>query len=760
MKKRLSIVGLLVLFMALAIACGNEPAADEAAPEPTASPTQPVAGQVQVDKDPPLAKEQAVAEPATKAAPEPEAPPLKKQVSGVYAHPSGAFSVRAFGSEYEEIDPFTFFYGPTGLVIAFYDNTTVDLNDNTLDDTVAQFLRQAFVEPGVLNDFEAYTAEAEVVNDGYLVYFTYTSNELGDGEGEIFITQAGQTAGMVLLAPNYSAAADAWFESVESFAIGAEPAANVPPAAEKPASTGRSQTYASDSGFRPPINGFSFFNYGNDEVSYNLTAAELRRMFGDQVCASLAGGACSLTPPARQWLEKMNGYMDGGHCEGMAVLSSLMYYDKISPETFGGNTAHELRLSNEALQREIAYWWTTQGVSPAAAQLVNDSPAVVLDTLIDSFSQGQAASEAWVMGIYKSDFTGGHAITPFAVEDQGDGLYQVLVYDNNFPDESRILKIDRNDNTWQYQASTNPDEPTERYDGTAELQNLELVAVFPRLKQQDCPFCAGAESAGRLTPGLASQQPKFYEIWLEGDADLLIIDEAGQRIGFDNGRFINEIPGAHTLNFRFQGVNVWEADEEPVYRVPVGTAFEIIIDASRMKAPGISDVSMIGPGFFLAVEEIWLEPGDQDSIFVETDQSRHHLTYGTDYADSPLIILGVETPAADFAFLVQATELVGAEDTFDVAIDLDVGDFIIDTGFNVESSTYDVAVLRIDDDGDHIFAGPDLVMEPDTTLFLNYLEWKEDGSVMYADFDNNNDGQIDETFELPDEGEDTSFFDD
>jgi len=111
---------------------------------------------------------------------------------------------------------------------------------------------------------------------------------------------------------------------------------------------------AADSGFRPERDGFGFENYGNDSVSYNLTPAELQRMFGDQVCAYLDGDECTLTPPAKQWMNETNNYMDGGHCEGMAVLSSLMYYDYADPNNFGASTPNDLSLSNAELQQEIA----------------------------------------------------------------------------------------------------------------------------------------------------------------------------------------------------------------------------------------------------------------------------------------------------------------------------------------------------------------------------------------------------------------------
>ena len=41
----------------------------------------------------------------------------------------------------------------------------------------------------------------------------------------------------------------------------------------------------------------------------------------------------------------------------------------------------------------------------------------------------------------------------------------------------------------------------------------------------------------------------------------------------------------------------------------------------------------------------------------------------------------------------------------------------------------------------------------DEAAYLNYLEWIEDGSVMFADFDYQNDGEIDESVELADEAD-------
>ena len=85
--------------------------------------------------------------------------------------------------------------------------------------------------------------------------------------------------------------------------------------------SGQPQTInATDSGFRPDINGFSFQNYGSDIPTVGLTPKDMQRMFGDKVIASNAGGKIILTPPANRWMIEANNAMADGHCEGMAVL--------------------------------------------------------------------------------------------------------------------------------------------------------------------------------------------------------------------------------------------------------------------------------------------------------------------------------------------------------------------------------------------------------------------------------------------------------
>ena len=107
-------------------------------------------------------------------------------------------------------------------------------------------------------------------------------------------------------------------------------------------------------------------------------------MFGDKVIASNASGSIVLTPPANRWMMEANNAMADGHCEGMAVLSELIYYDKVNPLTLGSKDTADLSLDNQNVQSEIAYWWATQVTSPGGSKTVDDSPNAVLKTLDDA----------------------------------------------------------------------------------------------------------------------------------------------------------------------------------------------------------------------------------------------------------------------------------------------------------------------------------------------------------------------------------------
>src|SRR5262249_14663871 len=236
--------------------------------------------------------------------------------------------------------------------------------------------------------------------------------------------------------------------------------------------------------------------------------------------------------------------------DGTGNLSLMFYMKNEMIGDYGGEKTEVLSLQgNDKLQREIAYWFATQYLQPASdAEVRGKTPSEILDMLTEGLKKGVSIDSAFVIGIYQENFTEGHAVTPYAIQDRGNGISWIMVYDNNFPKEERHIEVDRNANTWLYYASTSPDVPESEYKGDAQTGTLTFTPNTARLQPFICPFCGDYESSKAAGLALAAQQ--YNEIWSEGHAELLITDGNGKRLGYDNGKLYQEIPGSSFIASR------------------------------------------------------------------------------------------------------------------------------------------------------------------------------------------------------------------
>src|SRR5260221_531998 len=292
----------------------------------------------------------------------------------------------------------------------------------------------------------------------------------------------------------------------------------------------------------------------------------MRRLIGDAVCATINGDTCVLIPRMQQLMDTLNGKMGGGHCEGMAVLSTIFFAGKEKASDFGQDKATGLPFdSNVKLQREIAMWFATQFLNSVGDATIKDkTPKEVLDILTKALTD---RSEYYVVHIFQPGYKNGHAITPYEVQDMGGGLFRVMVYDNNWPkDQNRFVEIDTNANTWSYLAATDPSVPESLYKGDAASKTLQLAPINMRVSKQSCPACAAvADSLRVMNASNAAAQPVSYHVGrtaavqaaqavnevslysTTGDVsntDLLITDAQGHRLGYQGGQFFNENPSA------------------------------------------------------------------------------------------------------------------------------------------------------------------------------------------------------------------------
>ena len=492
-----------------------------------------------------------------------------------------------------------------------------------------------------------------------------------------------------------------------------------------------------DFGFTPEQNGFSFENYGDDIPATNLTADELRRMFGDEVCADINGDQCILTPPAEQWMDQINESMGGGHCEGMAVLSLMMYTGQVSPADFGGSVASDLDVNDEALQKEIAYWWATQATDPTASSVVRGTPMEILETV----RQMDVNGETYTIGIY-NDRGEGHAITPFGVQDKGDGLYAILVYDNNYPGETRELFIDSRDGSWTYETSINPQVETDVWSGNAETETLDLTPTSARVEIQACPFCEGGFTS---TNKLAAADQLVNQFFLDGDGHILITDENGNRLGYVNGEIVNEISGASYTRYRMLASG---ETPEPIYAVPAGLDVTITIDGTDLTEETLTDLVMIGAGYTIGVEGIYLTPGQVDTAyFYPTDQM---IAYETESDESPSIIFGVENPDADYYFEVYGADMLGGG-VITAWLDSSAGDLLINTEKLSGEGSFNFYLTRITDEAEEEFYAEDIVLNEGALIYVNYAEWTDaNPEGIYFGVDLDGDGEVDEEYVIDD----------
>ncbi len=476
-----------------------------------------------------------------------------------------------------------------------------------------------------------------------------------------------------------------------------------------PAGAQAAGTIIADSGFRPAVNGFAFENYGAGPFT-NLIAADIRAMFGNEVCVNPAAAACNLTPPAKQWMDTENKGMAEGHCSGFSITSLLFYKNELSPPSFGSPKVSTLKLpGNTNLQRRIAQSAVFQTFDSVNELRFEGTPNQVLDKLINVLKNARTQRETWTIGLTMANGTGGHAVTPYAVVSRGGNRFGVLLYDNNYPGAVREMVFNRTTNTWTYEASINPAVQADLYTGNATTKSVFLLPTTPGLGVQPCPFCPVPDEEGFAAEDAAPLQ----DVYLDGDsrnhAHLLITDGVGGRIGYVNGTLVREMPGARADAPLLAPPPVWESRLEPDYSLPSERGYTIAIDGSPITSLDSTEIGVIGPGYdLIALND--LRQGQQDKMKVSADGRQ--LTYSVGFTSTPSFELGIAEEGADHAFFVQATPIwPGAE----LTLRMDPDRFTIKTVGSVGYSQYDIEFERSDDVGDIFFAHDGLALPPNVT---------------------------------------------
>jgi hypothetical protein len=471
--------------------------------------------------------------------------------------------------------------------------------------------------------------------------------------------------------------------------------------------------------FKPDTDGFGFENYGKSD-RLNLIPDDVARFFGDQVCASKADGKCTLTPPAQQWMESTNDGMNGGHCEGMAVLALLIKKGQAKASDFGGDLTSALKPDgNDKLTREIAYWFATQFLDPTAgAEIKNLKPSEVVTKLRESFQPG--ATESYTLGIYKTingQKKEGHAITPFGLVDLPDGKVEIALYDNNFPGATRALVVDTTSDKWTYSTATNPAEPVGLYEGDATTGSLTITPPSARFNQQACPFCGGTAGAGdskgsaKGSAGDTTSAASYGELYLN-DAG----DDAGVDLRVTNP---DGSPLAGLKLIEVKGADLAQDDSPPTILVPTGQPFKVTIDGTNVAAAATTSITFIDEGADYYIDDIMIAPGQIDEALF--DPAKGSISYATKRSEAPTIGTGFSSTGADYGFAIGGVDLPDGG-IVTSALDQANGTFTVKNE-DENTGTYALSMVRIDDSGEQTFTDNGFDLPSKASVAIDFKDW-------------------------------------
>lgn len=471
----------------------------------------------------------------------------------------------------------------------------------------------------------------------------------------------------------------------------------------------------SNTGFNVKTNGFSFENYGNEAGVKNLQPDDLLKIFGDTVCVRSTNGNCLLSPSANQWLQVNNDGMDGGHCFGMAAVAWNMYKNSLNPQDFGGPNANSLALrGNPKLQQQIAAAFVTQDTSPTVESKTSYSPNDVLTALQDGWGGGKG----YVLAFFKvvnGQRTGGHGVTPIAITTLPDGKKALEIYDNNFPNQTKQIIVNPENNTSNYTTAANPGQPPNVYENS-QSNPFMLFDANSTNQQQQCPLClppgtqTATASANAGDVGAAESDNQQY--------NAIYLNQAAAQKGVvlevtdPQGKPLPDLETSTTISGKLDQV---------VSYVPTGQAFKITVNAKKATAAANdTDVTIIGPGYAYSVEKIDMLPGETDTI--EYNPEKDSLSYTTQAAATPDILLAVDGQEKSYNFVFGGLELSAPGGTIEAALDEDAQTATL-TSVNADAATVDFIIDMLTEMSSSRYVSDPIGIKKGQSVVVEYGKW-------------------------------------
>lgn len=318
-------------------------------------------------------------------------------------------------------------------------------------------------------------------------------------------------------------------------------------------------------------------------------------------------------------------YFVGAYCFGMSASSLMEFvyplYDQFL-ENQGKNTIFELEqppiVFLDLYQRwngggekgphpvleHIIRFHLMQIGNIAIESKIDVEPFALLNKLKEDLPKGIM----YVLGIgylVEEDKVIGHAVVPYRVDGQ-----DIYVYDPNWPNnDNKKIEIYEESGVWKwrYKMGIFSSWPPKNAKTTF-LQLFPIKALYNSGLKPQLPAATGY---GTL----------FY---LDGNADLLLVDSEGKRVGLSNGLFMQEITNIKPI-ITFGALPDDEA--RPWKQTYYGSQDnELTVVINGRIANGTYALTKFGPDYFATVSSISISDGAIDNITITSNTIRIHIS--------------------------------------------------------------------------------------------------------------------------------------
>ncbi len=208
-------------------------------------------------------------------------------------------------------------------------------------------------------------------------------------------------------------------------------------------------------GFNVNRDGFSFSNWSGLTSDDALTFTNMSRLFSKSATCveDPLDATCTLRSGQRINLSAVNAFLAQGRCEGMTVLAARLFLYPEEIKKLNSTADKTINLTPKDTSREIAYYSVTQilpEIQGFTARTIMKEPYVLAQEIAFRIKLKLPVS----LGVYGPNFA--HSVMPIDVKiSPRETIFSV--YDPNFPNQIRKLKLNNIRGEWIYDSAIFPD---------------------------------------------------------------------------------------------------------------------------------------------------------------------------------------------------------------------------------------------------------------------------------------------------------------